>query len=206
MKTTLILTLTALTLVSVAQAKPLFGTIEKYVDIKTGRVVDIATNETEDFDMSRYSPIAKEEIAGVAAGERILLTTYVNKSTTKTISRYCDVFYVFENKMAQVGCKGYKVDQEAYKDVPNRLEFMVTNVEEAIAEVSELEGFKTKDKAELKINTPGIKAGRTVRVVAIFANGEALVEKTGYSFFNGRNVVDRGASIERVSLSDLGQL
>ena len=206
MKTTLLLTITTLSLMTNVHAKSLFGKIEKYVNVETGSVVEIASNRTENFNMSLYSPSTKEEISGVRAGERILLTTYANKSTTKTVSRYCDVYNLFENKMALVGCSVYKIDQEANKDAPKRLEYVVTNVDEVVSEVSELNGFSTNDKAELKISSGTIKAGRNVRIVAIFENGEVLVQKTGYSFFSGDNVVDRGDSISRVSINDLTQI
>ena len=206
MKTTLLLTITTLTLMTNVHAKSLFGTIEKYVNVETGSVVEIASNRTDKFDMSQFAASTKEEISGVKAGERILLTTYVNKSKTQTINRYCDVYYVFENKMAQVGCSTYSVDQEANKDAPRRLDFMVTNVDEVVSEVSELNGFRTNEKAELKISTATIKAGRNVKIVAIFENGEVLVQKTGYGMFFGDNVVERGDSIARVSINDLSQI
>lgn len=206
MKTTLLLTLTTISLITSVQAKSIFGSLEKYLDVQTGKVVEIASNKTDNYDMSQYSPTITTEIAGVKAGERILLTTYVNRSTTETVNRYCDVYYVFENKTAQVGCNTFNEDFKTNEDKKARLDFMVSNVEEAIAEVTELNGFRTNTKAKLNINAPRIKAGRTVKIVAIFENGEVLVQKTGYSFFHGDNVVERGDLVARVSINDLSEL
>lgn len=206
MKKTLLLTLATLSLITSVQAKSIFGKLEVYVDQQTGRVVEIASNKTEDYDMSRYSASTKNEISGVKAGERILLNTYIFRSNTETVSRYCDVYHVFENKMAQVGCNTVSADFRRNEDAKIRLDFMVSTVDEAIAEVAELNGFRTNSKAKLNISVPRIKAGREVKIVAIFENGEVLVQKTGYGLFHGDNVVERGDLIARVSINDLSEL
>jgi len=199
MKTTMLLTLMTISFMSVAQA----GRLEKYIEPKTGRVVEVSTSETPDAGLSKST---SQRVAGVKAGETILLTTYIQNST-QTISRYCDVYTVFENKMAQVGCLGTEADRLEHQDAPKRLDFIVTDLSEATAEVQSLDGFEKGEKAQIAITTKNLKAGRKVRIIAIYTNGEALVEKTGYSFFNSQGVVPRGADfVDRIRLTDLNKI
>ncbi len=222
MKTALLLSLMAVSLMTTANAKGFFGTVDKYIIARTGQVIEVGSNDIDNgvaeyFDyreskrktinMSELSKSTREEIAGVKAGETILLTTGVANSTDgSTISRYCTVFYVFENKMSHVGCKTYAEDNIAGQIAANRLDFIVGNVESVIAEVASLEGFKTNEAVELAVNTKYSKAGREVKILAIFANGEVLVQKTGFNVLDTGSIVTKHGAIDRVLLSDLNKL
>lgn len=221
MKKTLLLTLMTVSFISSVQAKSLFGTIDSYIIEKTNQVIQVASNEISDDGVVSYfdykegkrktinrSEISKstlKEIAGVKIGEVILLNTGVANSATETITRYCQVFNVFENSMAYVGCKTYAEDNKAGVIKATRLDFIVNNVESVVAEVSSSEGIKKGEIAELRINTKSAKAGRNVKVLAIFANGEALVQKVGFSFLDTSSIVYQ-SSVDRVQLSDLSKL
>ncbi len=221
MKKTLLLTLMTVSFISSVQAKSLFGRIDKYIIEKTGQVIDVASNEISDngtaqyfdykdgkrktIDLSQISKSVKHEIDGVKIGEVILLTTGVANSPTESISRYCQVFNVFANGMAQVGCKTYEEDNKKGVIVATRLDFIVNNVNSVVAEVDSLEGINKGETVELRTDTKSAKAGRNVKVLAVFANGEALVQKIGFSFLDTSGIVYQG-SVDRVQLSDLSKL
>lgn len=222
MKTTLLLTLITTTMFSVAEAKPFFGRIEKYIEVKTGKVIEIGSNDIEadgtasfydyatstkrTINISELSKSTREEIAGVKAGERILATTYAANSNTITTSRYCEVFYVFENKMAYVGCKASEVDIIPGYALPERFDFILSNVEQVTAEVDSLDGFSRGETAELRIDAKTAKAGKNMKILAIFTNGEALVQKAGFNVLDTSGVLNKLGAVERIQLSDLNKL
>lgn len=221
MKKTLLLTLMTVSFISSVQAKSFFGTTDYYIVEKTQEVIAIGSNSISDngvaeyydykeskrktIDISEVSKSTKKEIAGVKAGEVILLTTGVANSPGETISRYCQVFNLFENSMAFVGCKTYEEDNKEGVIVATRLDFVVGNVNSVVAEVESLDGIKKGETVELAVNTKNAKAGRNVKVLAIFANGEALVQKVGLSFLDTSGIVYQ-AVVDRVQLSDLSKL
>lgn len=219
MKRSLTLAFILSALCSTVSAGSFFGRVDKYMIKDSGMIIEVATNEISDdgltakyynykerkfktIELAELSKSTQEEIAGVRSGEMVLVQTYAGASRTETISRFCEVFYVFENKKAFVGCKTYAADQIPGYATPSRLDFIVNNVESIVAEVESLEGIKKGDVAELRIDTKSAKAGRQVRVLAIFANGEALVQKTGLGILDTSSIVYKG-NIDRVSLTDL---
>lgn len=221
MKKALLLSVMTITFLSQAHAKPFFGTVDKYIEVANGNVIEIASNEIEDgvaefydygtrqrrtINMSEVSKSTREEIAGVQAGEAILVTTRldnVRNVRNQTVNRYCQVFYVFENKQAYVGCKSSEADRIPGYQLPERFDYIV-NVEHVTAEVESLDGFKKGESVELNIETRNIKAQRKVRILAIFANGEALVQKDGFSRLDTSGILHK-SGIERVNLSDLSK-
>lgn len=221
MKKPLLLALMTLSFVSSVQAKAFFGTMDYYIVEKTKEIIEIGSNDiSEDgvatyfdykkskrlkIDISEVSKSTRKEIAGVAAGETILLTTGVANSDTESISRYCQVFNLFENSMAYVGCKTYEEDNKKGIIKATRLDFIISDVKLVVAEVASLDGIKKGEIAELRINTKSAKAGRNVKVLAIFANGEALVQKLGFGLIDTSGIVNK-LSVDRVLLSDLNKL
>lgn len=223
MKTALLLSLLTATFLTTAQAKPIFGKVESYIIVKTGEVVSIATNEISDdgqsanfynygarkrmdIDMSEVSKSTRAEIAGVKAGKHILITTPAGASKV-TITRYCQVFGLYESKQAYVGCKTYEADKIDGYQMPVSLSYIVQNVEQVVAEVESLDNFSHGDVAELRIETKLIKAQKRVKILAIFSNGEALVESSlaGLNFLNSSGTLHR-YGVERVKLQDLNKL
>jgi len=221
MKKTLLLTLMTVSFISSVQAKSLFGTLDKYIIEKTGQVIEVASNEISDngtakyfdykegkrktIDLSEISKSVKTEIAGVKAGEVILLTTGVANTPSESISRYCQVFNVFANGMADVGCKTYEEDNKKGVIVATRLDFIVHDISSVVSEIESLDGIQKGEVVELRVNTKNAKAERNVKVLAIFANGEALVQKIGFNFLDTSGIVYQ-SSVDRVQLSDLSKL
>lgn len=171
-------------------------------DGKTNVFFNYETGKRETILMADYVPATQNEIANVRAGEVIIAKTYVAHSKTEVIERVCQVFYLFENKKAYVGCKSYENDNLAGYNTPARFDFIINNVEDVVAEVVELDGFKKGELAELQVDTDSIKNGKTVRVLAVMANGEAIVQKMGFSILDTSSIVYKGG-IERVRLTDL---
>ena len=170
------------------------GKTNKYFDYKTGKKVTI---EMDDFVIQTF-----DEIANVRAGEMVIAKTLVGNSRTETIDRICEVYYLFENKKAYIGCKAYEQDAIPGYSIPARFDFIVNNVEQVVAEINEFDGVKKGDTAELLVETRSIKNGKTVRVLAVMANGEALVQKMGFSILDTSSIIYKGG-VERVKISDL---
>jgi hypothetical protein len=221
MKTALLMAFTVLSLQSVAHAKSLIGRVDKYIILNSNQIIEIASNEIEDgkgkyydyaehkwktIDMNDVSKGTTEEISGVKAGERILATTMVANSKTETVSRYCQVFYVFENKKAYVGCKSTEADIIPGYQTPNRFDFIVENVESVTAEVSSLNDFSTKEIAELNTDTKNFSSGTKVKILAIFANGEALIQKSGFNILDTSDVLNKLGAVDRINLSELNKI
>lgn len=220
MKKALLLTLMTVSFISSVQAKALIGTFDSYIIEGTGDVVSIATNAFSDdgrtaeytdyrlgktltVETSRLSKSTREEIDGVKAGETVLVGTEA-MGTKQIISRICTVYNLFENRSAYVGCKTYQADKIPGYQIPERLTYIVKDVSQVVAEVESLDGFSKGDVAELNINTANAKAGRNVKILAILANGEALVEKTGFNILNTGGILHR-FSLDRVKLQDLSK-
>ena len=223
MKAVLLLSLMTVTLFTTAQAKSLIGRVDSYIIVQTGTIVSIGTNQIEDdgstatfyshahgkkitVNMSDLSKSTNAEIANVKAGKSVLINTA--SASGKVVSRACIVFDLFENKQAYVGCKTYEADNVNGYQTPARLDYIVQNVEVAVtAEVASLDGYSKDERVELRIQTNTIKAGKTVKILAIFSNGEALIESSlaGLNFLNSAGILNR-YGIERVKLQDLNKL
>lgn len=221
MQKTLLLTLLSVCFTSGVEAKSWFGTIDKYIIVNSGAVIEIgSTDISDDGQMAEYydyrdgkrrtiqmadvSKSTRGEIAGVKAGETVLVTT-MNYAKTATISRYCEVFTLFENKQAYVGCKTTEADSIPGYNTPMRLDYILSNVEQVTAEVEELNGVKKGKIMELRIQTKNAKAGRKVKVMAVFANGDVLVQKVGLNTLDTSSILFK-VFIDRVTTADLNQL
>ncbi|MFA6235923.1 MAG: hypothetical protein WC635_01245 [Bacteriovorax sp.] len=221
MKTALLLSTLSLFLSSTAYSKGIIGTVDKYLVVKTGQVIEVGSTEIDDgiatyydysvskrkkIEVSELSKSTRKEIAGVKAGESILARTYLGNSRTETIIRICEVFYLFENQQAYVGCKSTEADRVPGYQLPNRFDFIINNVENVTAEAASLEGFEKGENAELTIDTESIKAGRTVRILVIYTNGEALVQKAGFNILDSSGILNKLGAVEKIQLSSLSKL
>ncbi len=201
------------------EAKSWIGTVSKYIINDNNRIIEIASNEIEDdgltatyydyvarkrltINMSEVSKSTRDSINDVSAGEMILVTTGTARNNGETVSRYCDVFHVFENKRAYVGCKTYEIDNINGYARPNRLDFIVNNVENVVAEVSKVDELEKGSVATLRVDTKNAKAGQNVRILALFTNGEALVQKLGFNVLDTSSIVYK-SKIDRVNVGDL---
>lgn len=221
MKKSFVAALSVVLLASATQvsAKSLVGTISKYIINDNNRIIEISSNEIEDdglaatyydyvarkrltINMSEVSKSTRESINDVSSGEMILVTTGTARNNGETVNRYCQVFHLFENKKAYVGCKTYDIDNINGYARPNRLDFIINNVENVVAEISKAENLEKGDTATLRIDTKNAKAGRSVRVLALFNNGEALVQKLGFGVLDTSSIVYK-SNIDRVQISVL---
>lgn len=219
MKTALLLSLMTVTLMATAQAKPLIGRVDSYIIPQSGKIVSIGTNEIEDdgsatfysyahgkkitLNVNDLSKSTRSEIANVKAGEAVLINT--QSASGKVVTRICTVFNLFENKQAYVGCKTSAADNVTGYQTPNRLDYIIQNVEEVVgAEVNTLDKVSQGDVMELRVDTTLIKANKKVRVLKIFSNGDALVEPelAKLNFLNDSGTLYR-YGVEKVRLQDL---
>lgn len=214
MKKALLLTLMTVSFVSAAQAKSFFGRMESYLDLRNGSIIEIASNEINDDGTATYfdqktrkdkiinlkdtSKETKAEIAGVKAGKRILVTSNLGITANAPVTRFCEVSILFENKMALAKCKATENDNQ-----PNVFSYTVQNVEDVVAEVDNIQAVEENDIIELGTDTGVAKAGEKVRVLAVFASGEALVEKHGLSILDRAGVLYKLRAVEIVSISDI---
>ena len=171
-------------------------------DGKTNKFFNYKTGKREVVLMEDYVIETYNEIAGVKAGEYLLVDTLLGNSKTETINRFCQVYNLFENKKAYVGCRSYEADRIPGYGLPQRFDFIINNVENTVAEVESVDGIKKGTVAELAVETETIKLGKNVRVLAVFANGEALVEKVGFGYLDTSTVIYKG-NVEKVKVSDL---
>ncbi len=212
MKIVLILALAML--VQPAFAKPLlFSKIEKYIDIKTYKVIELS-----DFDMNgdgtasyrdytekkkitiSLEELAREttkEIAGVKAGELLLVES--GKGLV-----LCETYTVFENGSAQIGCRNGKMSENIGIDRPAKSNHTLLTVEQSgvVAEIESLEGLKKKDRVYLNVETTQIAKGALVKVIAVFANGDVAVEQVGLGFLDTSSPLMKSGVI-KVKISQL---
>ena len=217
-----ILTSLALTLLfSVAdvRAKSLINSIDKYIINSSNQVIEIASSDIDSdgltakyWDYKIYKKLSvnmhdvtkatMESINDVSAGEMILVTTKAARNDTAYVNRYCQVFHLFENKKAFVGCKTYEIDNIKGHTRPARLDFIINNVEDVTPEVEMIDHLAKGEIATLKVDTLNAKAGKAVRVLALFSNGEALVQKIGLGTLSNTSIIYK-SSIDRVKITDL---
>jgi hypothetical protein len=200
--------------VSTAQAKSFFGRMESYLDLRNGSIIEIASNEINDDGTAEYfdqktrkhkiinlkdtSKATKAEIDGVKAGKRILVTSNLGITANAPVTRFCEVVYLFENKMALAKCKATENDNQS-----SVFSYTVQNVEDVVAEVDNIQAVEENDIIQLGSDTGVAKAGEKIRVLAVFASGEALIEKYGLSILDRAGVLYKLRAVEIVSISDI---
>jgi hypothetical protein len=194
MKNIFLLSILSLSLSNSIQAKSLIGTIENYINIHTGKIIEVASNQIEDdqvtssyldyesnkkisIDLRDYSKATRQEIAGVKAGEMVLAK--INKEFEP-----CEVWHLFENKMGFISCKTNQIRKNIGVDRPVLQQYLVSNIESdiIISEVAEKDGFKKHDFAETM-------DGMKIRIESIFNNGTVLVQKMNLSFLDTSSVL-----------------
>ena len=145
--------------------------------------------------LSDVSREVDEGVAGVKAGSFVLVNFGNNDIRT------CQTYRVFENGIARIGCQTGKIRKNIGVDRPQVGQYNV-NAHEVMAEVETFEGFTKKEKATLTAASGNLEAGTTVRIEALFPNGEAFVQKFGANLLDTSGLMLK-KNIERVSLRDL---
>lgn len=145
--------------------------------------------------LSEVSRETDEVINGVRAG-RFVLVNFDGKEI-----KTCETYYLFENGTARIGCQSGKIRKNIGVDRPKVAQYNV-NAHAVMAEVDNFEGYARKEKVTLNTDAGKLKAGSTVRIEALFPNGEALIQKMGANLLDTSGLLLK-QNIERVSLRDL---
>ncbi len=184
--------------------------VHKYIHTPTGRVIDASEynfhgDEVEFFDYAEskkkrvkaadLSKATRARLAGVKAGEFILVPFPEGP-------RACEVWVLFENAMAQIGCQTGEVMRQIGPSRPAIGTYILSHAERAIGEVAELDGRKKKDHVVLSEAQGKLKAGESVRIEAIFANGQVLVQRAGLALLDTSSPLHK-FNTTLVNLSDL---
>jgi hypothetical protein len=179
--------------------------------IPSGRMVEVSKFDKDGnayfFDYETHKKVyvkaaelsyeSKTAVNGIKAGDVVLH----NQKDVK----FCEVFHVFENGLAYVGCQSEsKMAGNLGVDRPSQLRGFV-DTKTLIGEVKELDGFSKKEKASLLKDSGKLKCGNSVRIEAILSNGEAIVQKR-----DAFSVIDSSSlrlklGVERVPLTELAK-
>lgn len=206
----LLLATALLTLLSETASAQLFQKHYYYLNTKTGEMISlIKINQAEGtgvyYDYLDYTKktvpldvLAKETdgaLGEVEQGEMLL-------AKFEDGLRPCAVYHLFENGTARVGCQNGDIADNIGVD---RLVVAQYNaqVDQAIPEIAEAEGFATKEKVILRRDAANMKSGVTVRIEAIFANGDALIQKAGANLLDTSGVLLKRSNVAVVNLTDL---
>lgn len=188
----------------------LFQRHYNYLNIQTGEMIDlIKKNEAEgtgvyyDYRESRkktvsLSLLSKEtdkQLNGVKTGEMILV------KWDKDL-KPCQVYHLFENGVARIGCQTGRVSANIGVD-RHLLGSYNVDTEIVIAEVKAAEGFKKNERVILRKQAGDLESGTTVKIEAIFNNGDVLVQKAGLNLLDTSGVLLKRSGVAKVSLKDI---
>lgn len=188
----------------------LIGRSWRYLHIPTGMQVelnnvneqagtayyfDYVSHKKVNINLSEVSREIDAGVNGVKTGHFVLV------NFDKDDLRHCQVYRVFENGIARIGCNNGKISKNIGVDRPQVRQFNAS-VYDVTGETESMEGFSKKEKVKLAVDAGNLKAGTTVRIEAIFQNGEALIQKMGVNLLDTSGLMLK-FNIERVSLNDL---
>ncbi|WP_408095828.1 hypothetical protein ACJVC5_12360 [Peredibacter sp. HCB2-198] len=161
----------------------------------TATYFDYQTHKKVKINLSDVSREIDSGVNGVKAGHFVLV------NFDKDDVRHCQVYRVFEIGTARIGCQSGKIRKNIGVDRPQVAQYNAS-VYDVTGEVESMEGFSKKEKVKLATDAGNLKAGTTVRIEAIFSNGEALIQKMGANLLDTSGLLLK-YNIERVSLNDL---
>jgi hypothetical protein len=159
-------------------------------DTQTGRYFDYREEKYKTVSLSDISRETHETIQGVKEGNMVL----VKFSTTSL--KPCEVWNLYENAIAHVGCTTGKItNRPELATYPVAIDIM-------IKEVKSLEGFVQKDKVRLMKDSGDLSKGDLVRIEHIFRNGSAMVQKMGLNLIDTSGLLLK-EKVQVVELKDL---
>lgn len=215
MKNTIMLAFMAFTLLTAnnSYANAFYSKIHPYMQISTGEVLQLSEF---DFDKNNttityysylhgkkltisvddISKSTTSEIAGVKAGELVLIQGPAGLVT-------CSVYNLFENTMARIGCQTGKITGRLGPDRRVLSSATLLTVDQAgvIAEVDSINNISKLDQGSLTADAGTLKAGTKVRIEAVFANGDAVVQKLGLNILDTESLLMKKA-VEKINLND----
>lgn len=164
---------------------------------QTARYYDHAEGKTKTISLSEVSKATKEEIDGVRSGNMVLVRF------TENSYRACEVWDLYSNGIAHIGCQTGKIREEG---LIRRQEVgsYTASTDLMIKEVSSLEGFKKKETVRLLRDVGDLKEGDTVKIEHIFASGSAMIQKKGFNFIDTSSLLMK-EQVQIVDLKDLSQ-
>jgi hypothetical protein len=181
-----------------------------YLNIQTGEMIDlIKKNEAEGTGIYyNYLESRKKTVSlillsketdkqknGVRAGEMILVK-WDNEL------KPCQVYHLFENGVARVGCQTGRISANIGVDRHLLCSYNV-DTEIVIAEVKASEGFRKNEKVTLRKQAGDLESGTTVKIEAIFINGDVLVQKAGLNLLDTSGVLLKKSGVAKVSIKDI---
>lgn len=163
-------------------------------ETQTGKYYDQKSGKYKTVNLSEIS----QEIASVSGvKERDMVIVKFSDDS----SRPCDVFSLYTNGQAHVGCQFYKINHRTmFESAP--LSIVTVAADSVVKEVQALEGFAKKDKVRLMKDSGDLKKGDLVRIEHIFANGSAMIQKMGTNLLDSSNLLMR-EFVQVVELKDL---
>lgn len=208
------LTFVFLLLAQSSFANPFFSKVRYYIHVPTMILIELS-----EFDFNRKEGTAKyfsyaeskhftvqikdiaatikTEIAGVKAGEHIVIKTTQGQ-------KVCSVNMLFENSSARISCQTGKIIERMGIDRPQVVSYTLPTVDQeyVVAEIDTFDGVSKGMTATLLVDADRLTEGTEVTIEAVFANGDAFVHKNGISKLDSSELLDK-KQVARVSLKDL---
>lgn len=206
------LAITAVAVFSLNSQAALIGPIHKYIHT-SGKVVELqGINQSKgtayyfDYELGKrivvslgdVSKETKSRINGIKAGEFVLAQTEQGQTV-------CTTYNVFENGMSYLGCRTGKM-MEHFGPSRFAVGGYIADTKEIGAEVSEVAGFQKGEKVILTKDAGYMKAGKKVKIKAIFEDGVALVESANPLAALDTSSTLLKTNVEVVQLQDLQEI
>lgn len=164
-------------------------------ETQTGRYFDYKDGKYKTVSMTEVTKETHGEIDGVRKGNMVLVKFQDQKL------RPCEVWYLFENSMAHVGCQTGKMKVNVGVDRPE-LATYASHIDHIVREVNSLDGFAKSDKVRLMADVGDLKKGDLVRIEHIFQNGSAMIQKMGANLLDTSGLLMK-YRVQIVDLKDL---
>lgn len=162
---------------------------------QTAQYYDQNDGKIRTISLSEVSQETFEPVDGVKTGNMVLV------KFEKNVLKPCEVWYLYTNGLAQVGCQTGKYSKPAPIARPELAEYTVTT-DAMVKEATSLEGFKKKDKVTLMADVGDLKKGDRVRIEHLFKNGTAMIQKMGLNLVDTSGLLLK-YKVQVVELKDL---
>jgi hypothetical protein len=164
-------------------------------DTQVGTYFDHEAGKYKTVNLSDVSKQVSESVSGVKENDMVLVKFDNNKL------RPCEVWYLYQNGYAHVGCQNGKILQQSFIERADLSMYGVL-AESVVKGTKELDGFAQKDKVHLMKDVGDLKKGDLVRIEHIFANGYAMIQKMGTNLIDTSSLLKK-SKVQVVDLKDL---
>ena len=166
-------------------------------ETQVGKYYDHQDGKYKKVSMTELSRQTHQGIRGFKPGNMVLARFSDNQY------RACELWYIFENEVAHIGCQTGKISQNIGVNRPQVATY-VANINHLINEVSTLDGLSKKDKVRLMVDIGDLRKGDLVRIEHIFGNGSAMIQKMGANLLDTSGLLMK-SRVQVVELKDLSQ-